>query len=325
MGRTMRLLLALLAAIFLTTFAPVSLFRSPVPPVRATLSFAPVPLHETDPARRTVGKLAYLGGWALRSNDGRFGGISAMHVEGGQVVALSDAGSLFRFRLPGRQGPALTILPLPEGPGSPDVKSDRDTEAMVVREARAWIAFEGRNQVWRYRRHDWSSDARAEPEGMRKWPSNSGAEAMLRLPDGRFIVFSEGRGRPDGSSEALLFDGDPAIKGTPVRTVTYVAPKGFRITDAAVLPDGRLLFLNRRVGLAGGLSAKLTLADGAGVAPGKALWGQEIAHLQAPLTVDNMEALSVMRENGRTIVWIASDDNFIPLQRTLLLKFALLN
>ena len=26
-------------------------------------------------------------------------------------------------------------------------------------------------------------------------------------------------------------------------------------------------------------------------------------------------------ENGRTIVWIASDDNFIPLQRTLLLKF----
>jgi hypothetical protein len=36
-----------------------------------------------------------------------------------------------------------------------------------------------------------------------------------------------------------------------------------------------------------------------------------------------MEALSVTRELGRTIVWIASDDNFSPLQRTLLLKFAL--
>ena len=319
----MRLLLPLLAALFLTTFAPVSLFRSPVPPATATLSVTPVPLHQTDPARSAVGKLTYLAGWALRSNDGRFGGISAMHVEDGEVIALSDAGSLFRFPLPGRQDPALTILPLPEGPGSPDRKGDRDTEAMVMHKKRAWIAFEGRNQVWRYRRGNWTSDAWAAPSGMRNWSSNSGAEAMLRLPDGRFIVFSEGRGRADGSSEALLFDGDPALEGTPVRAMNYVAPKGFRITDAAVLPDGRLLFLNRRVGLTEGVSAKLTVADGASVAAGRALWGQEIAHLQAPLTVDNMEALSVTRENGRTIVWIASDDNFIPLQRTLLLKFAL--
>ena len=42
------------------------------------------------------------------------------------------------------------------------------------------------------------------------------------------------------------------------------------------------------------------------------------------LPVDNMEALSVTREGDRTIVWIASDDNFNPLlQRTLLMKFAL--
>jgi hypothetical protein len=325
MSRTMRLLLPLLAALFLTTFAPVSLFRSPVPPATATLSFTPVPLHETDPARRTVGKLIYLEGWVLGSNDGRFGGISAMHVEQGEVVALSDAGSLFRFPLPGRQEPRLTILPLPGGPGSPEVKGDRDSEAMAVHKKRAWIAFEGRNQVWRYRRSDWTSDSWAAPSGMRKWSANEGAEAMLRLPDGRFIVFSEGRGRPDGSSEALLFDGDPAVEGTAGRAMSYVAPKGFRITDAAVLPDGRLLFLNRRVGLADGVSAKLTLADAASVAAGKALWGQEIAHLQAPLAVDNMEALSVTRENGRIIVWLASDDNFIPLQRTLLLKFELVD
>jgi hypothetical protein len=36
-----------------------------------------------------------------------------------------------------------------------------------------------------------------------------------------------------------------------------------------------------------------------------------------------MEALAVEREGGRTILWIASDDNFNPLQRTLLLKFGL--
>jgi hypothetical protein len=37
-----------------------------------------------------------------------------------------------------------------------------------------------------------------------------------------------------------------------------------------------------------------------------------------------MEALSVMREQGRTIVRLASDDNFLRIQRTLLLEFALL-
>jgi hypothetical protein len=34
-----------------------------------------------------------------------------------------------------------------------------------------------------------------------------------------------------------------------------------------------------------------------------------------------MEGLAVTQEGGRTIVWLASDDNLLPLQRTLLLKF----
>jgi hypothetical protein len=36
-----------------------------------------------------------------------------------------------------------------------------------------------------------------------------------------------------------------------------------------------------------------------------------------------MEALAVERDGARTIIWIASDDNFNPMQRTLLMKFAL--
>jgi hypothetical protein len=36
-----------------------------------------------------------------------------------------------------------------------------------------------------------------------------------------------------------------------------------------------------------------------------------------------MEGISVTREGGRTIVWLTSDDNYSPLQQTLLLKFAL--
>ncbi len=319
----MRLLLALAALPLLTTFAPFALYEEPVVPPVASIRFQPVPLDESDPARRRLGPLLFLGGWAIGSNDRRFGGISAMHVEAGEVVALSDAGSLIRFTLPGPEPARLTIRPLPEGPGSAASKFDRDTEAMTVHGEQAWVGFEGRNAVWLYRRESWRSDAAAEPPAMRGWPGNSGAEAIVRLADGRFLIFSEGERRADGSTEAVLFEGDPALAGTPAVTLGYRAPDGYRITDAALLPDGRLLLLNRRFSIFEGMSAKLVIADPGAAKAGSVLTGTEIAHFEAPVTVDNMEALSVTREDGRTIVWIASDDNFSGLQRTLLLKFAL--
>jgi hypothetical protein len=48
-----------------------------------------------------------------------------------------------------------------------------------------------------------------------------------------------------------------------------------------------------------------------------------VAAFEGAVTRDNLEALSVTQEGGRTILWLASDDNYNPLQRTLLMKFAL--
>jgi hypothetical protein len=158
---------------------------------------------------------------------------------------------------------------------------------------------------------------------MRDWPVNAGSEAMLRLADGRFVLFREEKSKADGTVEALLFEGDPAIAGTKVTPIRYRPPKGYRITDAATLPDGRLLFLNRRFGLPEVFTAKLTIAPKPPAAGVEILSGEEIAHFELPLAVDNMEALSVTRENGRTILWLASDDNLNPIQRTILLKLAL--
>jgi hypothetical protein len=90
-----------------------------------------------------------------------------------------------------------------------------------------------------------------------------------------------------------------------------------------LLPDGRLLLVNRRVGWLGRIAASLTVADLAGLRGGAIIEGREIAVLAWPLAVDNMEAVSVTVEGGRTIVRLASDDNFMALQRTLLLEFAL--
>jgi hypothetical protein len=319
----MRLLFPLIALLLLASFAPRALFREVAPPAMPALLFRPVPLHDADPALRKVGKLTYLGGWSIRSNDGRFGGISAMHVADREVTAVSDGGFAYRFALPRAGSAEVVITPIAEGPGNSGSKEDRDAESLVVYGRRAWIGFEIANEVWRYASKDWKAQASAAPPAMRQWRANGGSEAMVRLPDGRFLVLAESGQRPDGSTDALLFADDPTKPGKPPLPLRYAAPKGYKVTDAAVLPDGRLLFLNRRASLANGFSAKLTLAKSPDLSAGGTIWGQDIADLQAPLTVDNMEALSVTSESGRTIVWIASDDNFLPLQRTLLMKFQL--
>jgi hypothetical protein len=236
---------------------------------------------------------------------------------------MSDAGTLFRFTRPDRNGvPAVRIDPLPDGPGSALRKSDRDSESMVVQDGHVWIGFERSNAVWRYARGTMRSEAGTAPRAMRKWRANSGSEAMLRLPDGRFLVFSEGNPK-DTTSDVLLFNDDPANPKAVAIRLRYRPPEGYRITDAALLPDGRMLFLNRRFAWFEGLSAKVGITRLPKLAEGMELSGTAIADLRAPVAVDNMEALSVTREGGRTIVWIASDDNFNPLQRTLVLKFAL--
>ena len=320
----MRIIFALLALLLLGTFVPPAT-RGPAEalPSVSLVRFAPVPLDDSALGRRRLGGLVWLGGWKLTSNNRRFGGISAMQVEKGEVTAFSDSGWLIRFALP-RTGSVsrAEIGPLPEGPGTKERKSDRDVESLVVADGMAWIGYERRNAVWRYDPRSWRVAQWAAPRAMRRWPSNRGAEAMLKLPDGRFIVFAEGKGS-EAVSEALLFEGDPSRPGTRSVRMTYAKPRGYRTTEAAMLPDGRALILHRRFAFLEGVSAKLSLLDPAQAQAGAILRGRQIADFHRPINVDNMEALSVTREQGRTIVWIASDDNYNPLQRTLLMKFAL--
>lgn len=285
-----------------------------------------VPLDEAEPARRRLGGLLFLEGWHLSSRDVRLGGISAMHVEDGQVLALSDGGSLIRFPLPRRAGPLkLNIVRVPHGPGTGRRKGDRDGESMAVAGAGGdiWVAWEGRNAIWRYRRSDWIVAAATAPRAMRRWQTQRGPEAMVRLPNGRFLVFAEGPRADDGTTAVLLFLGDPAVAATRTLALRYRPPAGYRATDAAMLPDGRLLILNRRFRALSGFSVILRVADLRRLR-GNVIEGEELAAFAGSVTRDNYEALSVTREGARTIVWIASDDNYMPLlQRTLLMKFAL--
>ena len=318
-----RLLFLPVAFLALTTIVP-SPPPAPSPgPGEALLVATPIALDPEDPSRRKAGALNFRRGWHLTSPDPRFGGLSAMRIEGSRVTALGDSGLVLEFALPSAgNGPGRVRLTPLDGPGPAFRKSNRDTESLVLRDGKAWVGFERHNMIWRYRSADWRAEAAARPPSLRHWRRNSGAESLVALSGGRFLAIAEGA-ENSGFSEMILFHGDPAMAGTASVSLRYRRGAGFRPTDAALLPGNRLLVLNRRASLFGGMAAKLVVVDLTALRPNAVVEGREIAELRSPLQVDNAEALSVTWEAGKIIVRIASDDNFFPLQRTLLLEFEL--
>lgn len=323
-----RLLLILLVAMALLP-APQSGKEAKVSPDTLLIGAKPLLLNASNPAQHRTGRLEYLAGWELTSDHPPFGGLSAMTVRpDGHIIALSDSGDLFGFRLPGEQrGMREFIAPLPRRTHEDDwPKWKWDSEALIhdPESGRYWVTFELIHRICRYSPAFARVEACEEPAAMQDWPGTGGAEAAVRLPDGRFLIFAESAYGPRGSTQALLFDHDPAEPGAPPASLGYYPPQGYRITDAVWLAPGKLLTLNRRATIYEGFTAMLAVVDISKLEPGTLLHAQEIAALRPPLLADNFEALAVTRERDRQIVWIASDDNHEFFQRTLLLKFELL-
>lgn len=292
------------------------------------IALIPLQLDPAHPGRRRLGELIFESAWELGSGNSDFGGISALTaLPDGRFIGVSDAGTLIGFGLTNDDRTDRPfIAPLP-GTFNPDVSyKDRDSEGLVHDPATGqfWISYEVHHAIRRFTPSFSRMDGIVRPKEMQNWPGNSGGEAIARLGDGRFVLFSEkGNETNDGAMDALLFSGDPVESGTAISRFHYRAPKGYRITDATLLPDGRLLLLHRRLGFPDGFRAKLALLDPRAIKQGVTLEGQVIATLAPPLLVDNMEGVAVTREGAATIIWLISDNNFNIFERTLLMKFRL--
>lgn len=292
-------------------------------PVRAER----VALDWLDPGRTRLGGLTFLGGVALYSSAWNFGGFSAMAVDGDRFTLLSDGGNIVQFRMDRQwRVSEARALPLPDGPGTGWSKLDRDTESLTRDPVtgRYWVGFERWNQIWQYDPAFKRAEGYARPRAMKRWSMNGGAESMVRLRDGSFIVLAENPiDKPYEVQPALWFSGNPVKDWEPGFRFSYRAPRGFRPTDIAELPDERLVVINRRASLESGFTAAVTIIDRTAVRRGARIRGREIARFEAPVLHDNFEAVAAVREGKDTILWIASDDNQYFFQRSLLLKFRL--
>lgn len=292
-----------------------------VPSREERLSMAALPL---EPDCCASGPFSLIGAWQLDSPHEFFGGYSALlQTAPGRLLALSDRGYSLAFSEPGTPAQPIRIAPLLEV--SARLKDNRDVESATwdAKSGRIWIGLEGRDAIARHRLDLTREGFREVPE-MASWPQNQGPEAMLRLRDGRFVVLCEcNPGWLQGARHPALLIGDDPTSGSAAQSFSFAGTDGYRPTDMAQLPDGRVLILVRQLvwPVPARFAVKILIADPAEIEAGGTWQAREVADLSAPWPVDNYEGLAIERQaDGQLIGWIISDENGAVTQRVLLLK-----
>ena len=273
--------------------------------------------------------LRVLGGLEIDTGLLGFGGLSGLHLAPDlTLTAVSDLArfAVMRLALDGALRPmGLALLrrgQLRDGAGAPLTRGYAgDAEALARLPDGTWlVAFERWHRIRAYRDLDGPGRYVEAPAGLDRAPANGGLESLAVLPDGRWLAIAEQL--PFGGDDALTtaWIGGP---GAWRRRAYRPAPSMWPV-DAAALPDGGVLVLERSFSLFGGFGGRLVRLPAAALDGGSVLAGEELLRLDPPLPSDNYEGLAVLRHEGRTLVAMVSDNNENRLQRTLLLLFELL-
>ncbi|MFV3128842.1 esterase-like activity of phytase family protein [Niveispirillum sp. KHB5.9] len=294
----------------------------------------PVPLLEEAKAPVRAGELVWRGTLHLRDANPDFGGLSSLRVspDGSQFVAISDRGKRIAGRLSydrdgnlaGAGGYSVNQLLNDEGRPLPTLFNDTEGLALIGQwPGDGWaVSMERRHSILRYPPALAGSAATMldVPAGFADLPFNSGIETLLSLPDGRLLAIAEGEEK-DGRHRAWVGGPDAWTE------FAYQALPPFLPVDAARLPDGGILVLERRVGLMGGWGSRILHVPAADLAkalvPGGVMVGQEIARLAAPMATENYEGIDARPlAGGGVTIYLVADNNFKPIiQRTLLTLF----
>jgi len=289
-----------------------------------------VPLHIDRPDVTRIDALEFRGGLSLWTLDGPFGGLSGLAAtEDGNVLwAVSDIGFLIRLSPRWSDDGVLTavgdvsIAPLHDENGA-DLSTGKtagDAEAMAVfPDGSLLVAFERQHRFMVYAEPDGATIGRLPPPpGIEEAPDNGGMEAVTVLADGRVMVLTESLATGPASVAGWL-----GADGSWER-FDYRIHDDFLPTGADTLPDGDVIVLERRYNPFEGQFTRLRRIPAEAFGIDGPLDPPIIAELSAPISVDNFEGIAAIdNPTGGVTLFLISDDNFNPQQRTLLFRFDL--
>jgi hypothetical protein len=298
-----------------------------------TINASPIAAFESNnPSQHRFGLLEFRGGLVLTSPCKSFGGFSAirMQPDGEHFIALSDRASWLRGRIVYRESRPAAIAdaemaPVLDALGKPEPQWD--TESIAEDGGVLYVGLERINSIMRF---DYGKKGLLSggepipvPPELKSLPFNQGLEALVFVPQkfrlaGTLIGLSEHGLTEDGALKAFLIGGPTPGLFSVRRT------DGYDISDAALLPGGDLLILERQYSPEHGVRMRLRRMQLADVKPGALVDAPTIIQADSHDEIDNMEALGVHRaRSGEIVLTLMSDDNFSSDQRTLLLQFTL--
>lgn len=334
--------LSLLAAGFVLAFGVLG-FAADQGAEPAPVQSSRVALYPGNPAERRAGALLYRGGLVLSSTNRAFGGWSdlAVSADGSEILAISDEAHWLRARLSyDARGDLASladgeIAPMLNLQGRPMQDKEGDAEGLTLErpnDVRGTVAvsFERNVRIWRY---DLSHGFGAKPVNVpigswvKPLHDNEQLEAITLFKPDTLMAFAETKVNP-GDDLLAAMEAYPNQGGQPTTRMLSVVPHDpFAITSVANAPDGGLFLLERRFSILGGVGMEIRHIPAGEVHEGARMNGEVLANLSfQDANIDNMEGLAVRRgPKGETLLYIISDDNYSPLQRTLLLMFEMRN
>ena len=292
-----------------------------------------LPLAYADRDATTLGKLRHRGTLKLTSPDSEFGGLSGFIVsaDGTRFLAITDASHWLTGELKYANGRLVgisgtTIAPLRDKAGTPLSGKAGDAEGLTGSlDGDVYVSFERDHRILKYPFASKGLDARPQqvktPADLAGAPVNGGLEALGALKDGNLLALTEYMKDDAGNFRGWIID--PG-KGT-AQPLALAPRKPFAITDVQQLPGGDVLTLERRFSRSGGIGFSMRRIPASDLKPEAPIKGTVIAEAGMDYVIDNMEGLSVRNDqNGKTLVYILSDNNFSGLfQQTLLMMFEL--
>jgi hypothetical protein len=319
-------------ALALTISSPAGAQDSPrILPVEAR----PIDHFEVGSEETKFGSLEFLGGLELISPSRDLGAMSAIRVaeDGRSVLGVMDTGNWFEARIErsadGRVSGLsdFTLTAMRDASGDQDgPKWSVDAEGLALRGEEAFVSFERDARIDVFDRADLNAPPartldilipRAEIRG------NRGLEAVAIAPDGSplqgaAVTISERSLNEAGDIFAAILEG-------PRKGLFFVhRDPPFDVTDAAFLPGGDLLLLERRFNIAGGIGMRIRRISADAIRPDATVDGKVLIEADFGDQIDNMEGLDVVEDaDGSVRLLLVSDDNHSILQRNLLLEFRL--
>jgi hypothetical protein len=272
--------------------------RDARPPAQVALRVEPVFLPPSG------SPLHLAGAWVLKASDARFGGLSALAIDRGRFLSVSDRGAVVRFDLPPTSHPTALVQDLLAGPGDFRKKWARDAESLARDPSGRgwWVGFEQHHSLWLY---DDQFDRALTAIDLRQadWGDNRGAEGLLADRTALLVTAENGRDAIEAGSGGIA---------------RLDLQAGAEVADAARAPDGSAWLLLRSKGRHG-----ITQS----IAP---LQRQGLGYRAGPRwplpkgAFDNYEGMAIEPLPGvGWRFWLVTDDGHRVMARTLLVALDL--